>query len=99
MPTGRALVASILERAAERIPSGCRPLSAETSVFAVAGVRGDAVGIFAPHVSMRPANVAVTIAPGSYVDLWSGDPVKVGADRTFVSDSPDGIALLTSISR
>lgn len=96
---GRALVSYILERAATNIPTDCRPLSAETSIFTVSGPRGNAVGIFAPHISRRAANLAVSITPGIYTDLWSDRCVEVGLDRTYISDAPDGIAVLVSTYR
>lgn len=97
--TGQALVSYILELATANIPVSCRPLSAETSIFTVSGQHGHAVGIFAPHISKRAANMAVSIAPGSYTDLWSNTSIEVGIDGLYLSDTPDGIVLLTSTPR
>lgn len=97
--TGRALVSYILELAAAQLPVSYRPLSAETSLFTVSGEHGHAVGIFAPHISRRAANIAVSIAPGNYTDLWADVSIEVGVDGIYRSDTPDGIALLVPAVR
>jgi len=96
--TAAAVLARVL-LSDEHIPA-VRPLSPATTVLTVTGPHGHAHGVFAPEATRRSGeSFAISLAPGHYRDLWSGDLRVVGPDRLLRLTSDDGIALLVPETR
>lgn len=91
----RQVASAVFALASDRIERDVRPLSPATTVLSVHGTMGVAHGIFAPEVSRRRGEpVAVSIEPGTYIDLWTGDTYTVPLSRVLRLPAVDGIVLL-----
>ena len=67
----RAVAAAVLAIAADHIQRVVRPLSPATTVLPVHGETETAYGVFAPENARRRGEpIAISLAPGEYLDLW-----------------------------
>ena len=91
----RTAVIAILRYASRNILTGVRPLSPNTTVITVEGLAGQAWGIFAPEITRRSGTpFVVSLTPGQYRDLWSGEVHSVSPNRVLALRDQDGISLL-----
>lgn len=96
---GVAIVNAVLRQVTDRIPRPCRPLTQHAFVLTIRSeTAGDAWGVFAPEVVDRGGSeVRLQLAPGEYVDLWTGDRHSVGTQGTLSLPALDGIALIVPL--
>lgn len=95
--SSRVTATSILAEAIEGITIPVRPLSEATIVLPISGEHGTAWGVCAPPSERRGGRgFAVSMSPGRYRDVWSGQTVVVGSDRVARFSDSSGLAVIVS---
>jgi hypothetical protein len=87
----------ILKRACPPLARSIQPVGSHPStvVIPVGVERGELVAVLSPGSAARDGKpVRLAMAPGEYLDLWTGESLTAAADSELSLTAPDGIALL-----